>query len=89
MNNEVLFCEGCEEFFETTEDMASTIRQLANDPDFNQAVLCDACTLIAFQTCYRCGSDLRLDESDICYQCACDELDEEQQFFDDGEDLYS
>ena len=48
MLNEVLFCEGCEDFFETTEDMASSHRQMRSDTDTcHVPILCDDCTLKA------------------------------------------
>ena len=86
MLNEVFFCEGCEEFFETTEDMAITIRCMLSDPDVaHVSVLCDSCTLVAMiieaedsESCYRCGDALSLEDGDICYHCAYDELEEEQ-----------
>lgn len=100
MNNEVLFCEGCEDFFETIgEDMAATIRQMRADWDTaHKSILCDDCTLkvmvaeeeddeIIDDVCYRCGDALSNMESDICYTCTCAELDEEQTFHDEDGNL--
>ena len=66
--------------------MASTIRQMLSDPDVvHVSILCDFCTLEAMvdededsESCYRCGDALSLEDGDICYHCAYDELEEEQ-----------
>lgn len=43
-----LFCECCEEFFETTEDLAHSILEAAADPDTCHInILCDVCELEA------------------------------------------
>ena len=92
MLNEVLFCEGCEDFFETTEDMAATIRHMQADPELNARCLCDDCTLQAMideaaeeddLSCYRCGDALSIEDDEICYHCAYDELEEEQGWWED------
>lgn len=85
MHKVVEYCDECEHFWETTEEMASLIRERRSDPDTcHEPVLCDDCTLSQMaetaKSCYKCGDALSLEDDGLCYHCAYDEYELEQDF---------